>query len=80
MDETRLYARWAEGETNEESGLIGARRVLNQLHAKLAKEGFDQVRASLSDTFIENSHVMIGHMKMIYFCGLCDSLTVSNVG
>ncbi|KAF8361461.1 agl-1, partial [Pristionchus pacificus] len=43
VDETRLYARWAEGETNEESGLIGARRVLNQLHAKLAKEGFDQV-------------------------------------
>ncbi|GMS83451.1 hypothetical protein PENTCL1PPCAC_5626 [Pristionchus entomophagus] len=43
VEESRLYARWRDGESSEETGLIGARRVLNQLHARLAKDGFDQV-------------------------------------
>ncbi|GMR35805.1 hypothetical protein PMAYCL1PPCAC_06000, partial [Pristionchus mayeri] len=43
VDEKRVYARWMEGEASEQTGIIAARRVLNQLHAKLAREGFDQV-------------------------------------
>ncbi|GMT14102.1 hypothetical protein PFISCL1PPCAC_5399 [Pristionchus fissidentatus] len=43
VNETRLYARWSEAESSEETGLIAARRVLNQLHAQLARDGFDQV-------------------------------------
>lgn len=51
VDETRQYAEWSEDEelpsngryVNKSSGIIAAKRALNELHFKLGMEGFDQV-------------------------------------
>ncbi|CAJ0919676.1 unnamed protein product, partial [Mesorhabditis belari] len=42
VSETRLYAQW-DLSVNEKQGLIRGRRVLNQLHQRLALEGYTQV-------------------------------------
>lgn len=49
VDEDRLYAEWGEegeGRVHAGSGLIAARRALNDLHAELARQRYDQVCAS----------------------------------
>ena len=42
VSEKRLYSSWGE-QVSEGKGIIHARRVLNELHARLAKEGYSQV-------------------------------------
>ncbi|XP_028161356.1 glycogen debranching enzyme isoform X1 [Ostrinia furnacalis] len=45
VDEARLYAEWGagEGRVGAGAGLLAARRALNELHAELARAGYDQV-------------------------------------
>ena len=45
VTETRPYARWGK-EIDEGSGITAARKVLNKLHAQLAKQNYTQVRAT----------------------------------
>lgn len=57
VDETRLYMAWGEGEAGAgaeaeaeaeprvraDSGIVAAKRALNELHLELAAEGYDEV-------------------------------------
>ncbi|VDM59544.1 unnamed protein product [Angiostrongylus costaricensis] len=42
VSEKRLYAKWGS-ETNSKSGIVEARRILNDLHVALAKANYTQV-------------------------------------
>nr|XP_023029124.1 glycogen debranching enzyme [Leptinotarsa decemlineata] len=59
VDETREYTEWREegvevgpGIVTERSGLIGAKRAINDLHFTLGKEGFNQVYVDQMDADI----------------------------
>ncbi|XP_061377922.1 glycogen debranching enzyme [Danaus plexippus] len=52
VDEARLYAEWEEGEgegVNASTGLIAARRALNDLHLHLAASGYSEVYVDQMD-------------------------------
>lgn len=58
VDEDRQYAEWTEDETltgnvryvNNKSGIIAAKKALNQLHFKLGLEGYNQVYVDQMDS------------------------------
>lgn len=49
VQESRFYSTWSSeglgkvGVVNDQVGIIAARKVINDLHVKLGKEGFDEV-------------------------------------
>ncbi|CAG9760960.1 unnamed protein product [Ceutorhynchus assimilis] len=58
VDETRQYTEWTENESslsgnaqyiNNKTGIIAAKRALNDLHFKLGKEGYNQVYVDQMD-------------------------------
>lgn len=42
MNEARQYQEWGKN-VNEKTGIIAAKKFLNEFHGTLAKEGFNQV-------------------------------------
>ncbi|KAK5982124.1 hypothetical protein GCK32_003796 [Trichostrongylus colubriformis] len=43
VDEKRPYAKWGHGETTAHTGIVEARRILNELHLSLARANYSQV-------------------------------------
>uniref|UniRef100_A0A1I7XD66 Glycogen debranching enzyme n=1 Tax=Heterorhabditis bacteriophora TaxID=37862 RepID=A0A1I7XD66_HETBA len=66
VTENRLYARW-EKELKRNSGILEARRILNDLHVKLAKENYTQVFVDQmsSDIIGVTRHNPISHETIV---------------
>lgn len=45
VDETRLYREWGDGDAcvTRDTALVSAKRALNELHAELARDGYDEL-------------------------------------
>lgn len=75
VDEARLYAEWEEGEgegVNASTGLIAARRALNDLHLHLAASGYSEVGS------VYRTRVHTGSARVIIHVAHCTGVRRSN--